>query len=169
MKKVILFLFGLMLTSVAFSQSTATGYLFIFEHSQFINENKSIVRFESNGIMYALAYDSLHVIYDKDTEIKTRTKNLFLYRKNVKWERASSMIKTDYFNGHYPKGGAFCPDSVNTIDALKAINANSLIVTIRLDILVWRTDVPYHETYQLELTPISGTKNYEIYSFKKYQ
>jgi len=169
MKKVILFLFSLVLTSQAFSQ--AEGYLERFEQPSLIttkvwkiSDNRC---FKANGEIYVLAYEP----FESDLTKNIRDKDLYLYRKDstsVKgWVKASLLIRHDYF--HWSNG---YPDSLQALDAhvrrtdeecygsIK-IELNG-IVTIELKTLVWKKGEPIiHDEYSI-LTLYPRGKDYNF-------
>jgi len=143
MKKIILVLFGLMLTSIAFSQE---AYVEIFDRVSLIQTNRWKISdnrcFTANGEIYVLAYEP----FEENPNRNIRDKDLYLYRKDttsvIGWVKASLVIRHDYF--HWNNG---FPESLRILDA--HINRNDKqsygkfkvesngIVTIELETIVW--------------------------------
>lgn len=183
LKKIILFLFGLMLTSVAFSQ--VEGYLAIFEQVSLIETKEKIWTisdnraFKTKGETYVLAYEPLNFDKSGDSyfDLKrgnVRDKDLYLYRKtDFGWEEASLVIRHDYFHWHDVKYNTPLPDSLQALDSHqnkydpqcygKIDIESSGKVTIQLKTMVWMKGEPIaHYIYDdLILTP-NGNKTYDF-------
>jgi hypothetical protein len=163
MKKVILFLFGLMFTSVAFSQSE--GYLPIFEQPSLIETKDWTISdnrcFKANDEIYVLAYEP----FVKNLSENIRDKDLYLYRKTDNgWEKASSVIRHDYF--HWQDG---FPVSLQALDIHVRRNDKQCYGTINVDpdngniiielkTLVWKKG---ESEIRDELNVLTLTRNYD--------
>ena len=178
MKKVILMLTGLLLSSLAFSQ--VEGYLPTFRQVSLIESKENIWkmsdnrRFEANGKTYVLAYEPLnHPIVGNTYRAIVRNKNLYLYRLDADgWKKATSLIRHDYFHWHEKANGSSYPDSLRALDAnvnkysghcYGTINIDTKgVVTIELMTLVWKAGEPQmHREYSI-LTLIPKGEDYDF-------
>jgi hypothetical protein len=188
MKKVILALFAIMLTSVAFSQ--VEGFSAVFERISLIESKEKVwksasnFKFESNGEIYVLAYEPCdYVVFDDIYQDLKKgavaDKDLYLFRKDttsaIGWVKATGLIRHDYF--HWTK----VPYSNSTADSLRAINQRNRnykddpssygsvkidsngVVTIELKTIAWKKDEqsPLRVYDDLILTP-NGDKTYSF-------
>jgi hypothetical protein len=161
MKKFVLVLISLGFTSLAFSQYE--GYYAIFQQLSLIQTEDWTISdnrcFKANGETYVLSYEPFEnkSAYDR---------NLCLYRKVTGgWEKASSVIRHDYFYWDISMRAIDVHDNVNFEDRYGTItiDPDKGIVTIGLKTWIWNKGEPaMHPIYDdLILTP-NGDKMYDF-------
>jgi hypothetical protein len=181
MKKFGLFLFAILLTSVAFSQ--VEGFSVVFERISLIESKEwksaSNLKFESNGEIYVLAYEPcdyviLGDIYQDLNKGAVADKDLYLYRKDtasaIGWVKASDLIRHDYFHWTKVPYNSDIPDSLKSLDGYThkttryphgSVKIENGVVTIELRSYAWKKgDLDIPVVYDdLILTP-NGDKTY---------
>jgi hypothetical protein len=174
MKKIILLLFGLLLTSVAFSQ--VEGYFTAFEQASLIQTKDWTVSdnrcFKVDSEIYVLAYEPIN---EKVLSGTVMDRDLYLYRKVADgWVKASPVIRHDYF--YFDKsiqvldieankynirdGKSMCYGTIN-------IDPDNGNVTIGLKTWIWKKGEPQmHPIYQDLILTRNYDKTYNFMSLK---
>jgi hypothetical protein len=178
MKKVILILIGLIISSLAFSQ--VEGYAPVFRQVSLIESKENIWNvsenrtFVANNKTYVLAYEPLNLPIAGNTyRAIVRNKDLYLYRlDSTNWMKASPLIRRDYFHWHSMPNGSSYPDSLRALDTnVNKYNGNCYgtitinpkgIVTIELKTWIWKAGEPeMHPRFSI-LTLSPKGLNYEF-------